>query len=177
VYFSTLKKLHEIYRDSQKLDFEFTGYSIKELKTGKISSQGKEMRAGVARIVRMIPTYKLIYGEELLLKSLYKKKDLDLLKKFIKTFEEIFFPAYKDKKIGFQDLLKQTLWLFELEASVRDKLFTFTTWNNLVKQFENKHLIHEVVHLRKIKKVEKGVKSNFILKLKRYLKKLTKELA
>ena len=153
-------------------NFGFSGYSIEELKSGKLSEQGKKMRPGTARFVRLIPTYVLIYGKEPDLSSFYQKTDSEHLKRMIKTFDDIFFPFYERGKIGFQDLLKQVLWLFELEIAVKNKKFSFKSWKNLASYFESKHLIHKVMKLRDAYVKDEKVKKEFVKKLKEYIKGL-----
>tara|TARA_Y100000310_G_C20673945_1_gene811794 strand:- start:1066 stop:1812 length:747 start_codon:yes stop_codon:yes gene_type:complete len=172
-FLETLQKLQLRYSKTMKPNFEFTGYSIEELKTGKLSPLGKKTRTGTARFVRLVPTLKLIYGGHLDLKSFYTKKDLELLKSLIKTFNNVFLPNYEKKEISFQGLLKQTLWLFELETSIKKEKFKFKSWKKLLEHYDQKDLIYEVLILRESNIKNQKTQDQFILKLKRYLKDLS----
>lgn len=170
-----LNELQIEYRHSNKLNFEFSGYSIEELKTGKLSPSGKSMRAGPARFTRLIPSYILIYGDELNLEELRQKTDLEHLRNFINAFHNIFFPACEKKELGFDDMVKQVLWLFELETAVRNQKFKFKSWEDLLNYFDKEHFIYEVLNLRKSKNISQKQKEEFVIKLKSYLKKLKEE--
>jgi len=171
-YLENLQQLDKKYHNTMTPNFGFSGYSIEELKTGKLSEKGKKMRPGTARFVRMLPTYALIYGKEPDLSSFYQKTDLEHLTRMIKTFDDIFFPYYEQGKIGFQDLLKQALWLFELEIAVKNNNFRFESWGNLISYFDNKHLIHKVMELRDAYVKDEKIKIEFVKKLKEYIKRL-----
>lgn len=170
-----LQELDSHYKHSMNPSFEFTGYSMAELKTGKFSSYGKPTRPGTDRFVRLIPSLRLIYGTELDLKELYQRTDLEHLQGLITTFHNVFFPMLEQNKMGFQDLLKQCLWLFELEVAVRNNKFRFTSWRELTSHFEGEHLIHKVLRLREINEKDKAIKQRFLVELKEYLEKLRQE--
>jgi len=175
-YLEILKNLQEEFGNSKKLNFGFSGYSIEELKIGIFSKLGQGNRSGTARFVRMIPNYKLIYGKELDLNDLYKRSNLEHLKIFIKTFNNLFFPYLEKGKLKIEDGIKQTLWLFELEVSIKNQNFKFTNWKNLLNYFDENHFIYKVMILRNLNKIEKEVKKEFIINLKQYLKNLNEEI-
>ena len=133
------------------------------------------MRTGTARFVRLIPTIKLIYGKKLDLKELYKKTNSELFKANIRVFQNLFFPLYAENKIEFQALLKQTLWLFELEASVTNNNFIFSSWNDLAKQFTKEHLIHAAIKLKNSDDINIDIENIFIQDLKLYVKTMSEK--
>lgn len=171
-YLKTFQILNEKYRHSIKPDFEFGGYTLDELKTGNFSKYGKKMRAGTPRFVRHIPTYKLLYGEELDIENLYTKPDIKLFHGLIKAFENIFIPMYNKKQMGFQMILKQTLWLVELEASVNRKDFLFTSWKDLTNEFNSDHIINSVLELRERNEKDEKKKEGFLKQLELYISDL-----
>lgn len=173
-YLGVINELQHKYGNSKELNFGFGGYAIEELKTGKLSSLGKNMRMGVARFVRFVPSYRLIYGEKLDLRDLYKKTDLQHLQTYIKVFYTLFLPWYEEKKVDFQGLLKQSLWLFELEASVKNNKFKFTSWKELVKCFNKEHIIYRVLKLRESNEKDINIQNDFVQDLKKYIDKISK---
>lgn len=173
-----LKKLNELqieYRESKKLNFEFSGYSITELKTGKLSDFGKSKRPGPGRFVRLIPSYILIYGEPLDINELSRKSDLEYLRNVIKLFYNLFFPNYEKGDLTFEHFLKQLLWLIELEVSVKNQHFRFSTWSDLVNHCEKNHIINDLVRLRQIERVNLREEKEVIMKSKIYVNQLQKE--
>lgn len=175
---SSLVKLNQLQNDlgnSEELNFGFSGYTINELRTGQLLKDVQSSRSGTPRFTRMIPTYQLLYGEKLNLKTLYQKTEIELFKSLLKAFENIFLPNYKENKIDFDMLLKQSLWLFELEVAVRNKNYKFINWENLTEYLNENHLINETLKLRNSEKRDKGTKESFVSKLKSYLKYLNEE--
>lgn len=171
-----LRKLEEKYRDAFKPQIQFSGYSIWELKNNKRSGAGKKLRASPSRAVVHLDNYKLIYGKPLKKEELASGTEIGHLKGMINAFKDIFLPGYKEKKMGFSEIVKQVFWLVEFEQRARGKIPP-NSWKKLAKLIKDKdHIIYDTLRLRLHPTKDKKIRRGYITKLKGYLKKLDKTL-
>jgi len=170
-YLDNLYDLQKRLGNSKDLNFGFGGYSISELRTGRLSTYGNTNRANTGTLARMIPSYALIYGKALDTSELHLESNKQYLENYIEAFSKKFFPSYEAKEFDFGEMLKRALWLFELECAVKNQKYVFTTWKNLASYFDKDHLVHEVLELRKIVSIDDATKGDFLRKLKSYLDK------
>jgi len=99
-YLPKLKVLKEKYETTSKPKISTSGYSLWELKTGKLSKQKWEGRMGPGRVVRQLAHYKLIYGKKLNSQKLFQISDKALLERTVKTLMG-FLSRNMNKKDGF----------------------------------------------------------------------------
>jgi len=97
-----------------------------------------------------------------------------LLGSLIKTFDSLFLPNYKKKKISFSEIVKQVFWLVEFEQRALGKDVPHS-WRLLTKSIKDKnHIIQDTYRFRLNKPKDKKIREDYIKKLKRYLGKLRK---
>lgn len=173
-----LKKFDELaekYRYVCKPPISLSGLSVWELKKGKRYLTDKP-RANPSRFIKKIKNYVLIYGKPLNPKEFPTRTDKEELKNLIKAFHKIFFPLYGQGKFGFSQLLNQVFWLVDLEQRVKEKRPPHS-WKKLAKSIKNKkHIIHEALRFRVKRIKDKKQRAKFIISLKKYLKRLEKEV-
>ena len=169
-----LKLLQKEYRDQFEPKLEFTGYSIWELKNNKKAKIGKSDRPAPSRAVQHLEHYKLIYGKKLKKEDYFQGDDKKRLKTMINVFRSIFLPGYKDKKLGFSGIIKQTFWLVENDLKARG-MNPPHHWEKMAKYINNdEHIINDVLRFRKKPTKDEKERAKFIRKLNRYLDELEK---
>jgi len=169
-----LKQLQKKYGDEYTPKIEFTGYSLWELKNNKKSKIGKKNRPAPSRAVHHLEHYKLIYGEVLKKEKFFQGDNKKRLKSMIDVFRITFLPNYKEKKLGFSSILKQTFWLVENEQKAKGKNPPHH-WAKMAKSIKDeKHIIHDLLKLRKKSTKDKKERAKFINKLSKYLSELEK---
>lgn len=171
-YLDNLYDLQKKFGNSKDLNFGIGANSISELKTGKLSDYGNTKRANTGTFARMIRSYGLIYGKALNPNDLYLETSEKYLENYVNSFLKNFLPNYEKNIFSFGEILKQALWLFELECEVRDPKFVFSTWKELSTHFKEDHLIHEILTLRMMSNIDDERKDDFIKKLKSYLQNI-----
>ena len=170
-------KLYKKYLDKFEIPLQLSGYSLKELKKGKLS---KIKTTGIHRplpikLFALLSEHKLIYGKPLDKKKLKRRVIKEDLKGMIESFEEFIFPSYKKKIIDFDFLVKQVLWLVYDEIRFSGKKIK-CVWKDFERVILNKeHIFYDAIKFRSKKGNEKE-KRNFIIKLKKYLGKLVKKI-
>lgn len=100
------------------------------------------------------------------------KTKLKLKKKAIKT--NGYIPFYLKKIIKFDPLLKEVFWLVKLEQTVLNKKVK-RSFEGIAKSVDDtNHIIHAAFNLRN--NPSKNKEKNFVLKLKRHLDELEKNI-
>ncbi|MFT4309067.1 MAG: hypothetical protein ACMXYL_01110 [Candidatus Woesearchaeota archaeon] len=169
---SKLNNLHAIHGKKYKMDIDFSGYSLWELRHNKKSNQGKADRPSPARTMHHIQTYKLIYGEALKNKTFKSTTSKKRLNEMTKVFEDKFLPNYENGLFSFSDIIKQTFWLVENEQSSLGNS-PFGSWKELKDSIQDKkHIIHDAYNLRINHTKDKAIRTRFIRKLKQYIERL-----
>ena len=174
-YLQTLQELHAKYSKTMNPSFEFTGYSMEELKTGVFSPLGKKLRPAVPTFTRFLHLHYLIYGGALDSGMMFARTPLEMIRNMFKWFYGPFFPLYEKGKFHFDSVLKQSLWGCELAYSVKHPNFVFTTWKELATHFDGGHIIHEALRLRELGVISDVDKEDFITQLKAYVAALAEE--
>ena len=171
-YLSKIKRLEEKYRKEFKPQIQLSAYSFWELKTGKKTKSRGKVSASTSRFVKHLPHHKLIYGKLLGIKNLYIGDDKSALKGMVGIFRKYFLPGYKNKKMGFSEIVKQVFWLVENEQKVQGKNPPHN-WKKLVKSIKDKkHIIHDALRFRLKPTKDKRKRNAFIKKLNIYLDNL-----
>jgi len=167
-----INKLNKKFKEKHKPQIGFTGYSIQELKKGKISRYGKQIRTGPRRALKQFHHYKLIYGEPLDLTKFDSGKDVKQLETMIKVFNELFLPSYRKGKFGFAQIVKQVFWLTENELRAKNIKHGYS-YRKIAKAVKDKnHIIHEALKIRLKPTKDKAIRKQFIAKLKKHLREL-----
>lgn len=173
-YLPKLRVLMKKYEESSKPKVSIVGYSLWELKTGKLSKQKWGGRMRPVRVVKHLLHYRQVYGQKLHQQDLSQIEDKALLEITIKAFNERFILKYEQKKMWFSELVKQVFWLVELDEKVRRNNPPHS-WRGLVKSIKNKdHIIHDTLKYRNKKPKDQRLRREYIKKLKQYLKSLKK---
>jgi len=172
-YLKRLKKLNEAYKSEFYPEIEIKGYSWWELKTGRRSKNSVSATPPYIT-TKHLPKFKLIYGKDLSKTKFFSMTDIEDLKGLLNTFRNIFLFQYKEKKMEFRDLVKQTFWLAELEQKVKGENPPHG-WKKLEKSIKyEKHIVHDALKYRLKPVKDKKERSEYVNKLKRYLEKLDK---
>tara|TARA_Y100000031_G_scaffold146200_1_gene179717 strand:- start:209 stop:493 length:285 start_codon:yes stop_codon:yes gene_type:complete len=88
----------------------------------------------------------------------------------------LFLPNYKKKKMKFSEVVKQVFWLVEFEQRSLGKTVPHS-WGLLTKSIKNKnHIIHDTLKYRLKPTKDKKLRSQYLKKLKKYLRDLDKEV-
>lgn len=156
------------FRKSTNPEIGISGYSLWELKNNKKHIKGKKFRPNPDRFIKYLPYYKLVYGKKINYKNLPISSDKKNLINFIKVFEKTFIPLYKNKKFGFQDIIKQIFFLTDQELRVQGKNPPYE-WRKLVILLPKNHITHEALKLRKNRTKDKKIREQFIKKLENHL--------
>jgi len=175
-YLKKLRILSKRIRDKYSPKIQFgSGYTLWELKTGnKITIKGSD-KPNPSRINKHFSHYELLYGDDVNKLKLHQKDDKTLLNGLIKTFHNLFLPNYRKKKMWFSEIVKQVFWLVEFEQRALGKNVPHS-WKLLTKSIKNKnHIIHDTLKYRLNPTKDKKLRSQYIKKLKKYLKDLDKE--
>jgi predicted nucleotidyltransferase len=152
----------------------FTGYSILELKRGKMSKSTLKNRAAPKREVKQMKHYKLIYGKPLDLEKFPSGDDIELLKSMIKVFNEFFIPTFEKKEFAFISLNKSIIWLTENEQRVRGVNAGYS-YKKITQSVKDKnHIVHDAYRYVKKDTKDEKLRKQHIAKLKRHLKSLEK---
>jgi predicted nucleotidyltransferase len=171
-----LKKLSNKYCKNIKPKPQLSGYSIWELKRGK-RSVAKGLtgnRAGTSRILKHFPHYKLIYGKTIDVSNFPRRSHEHDLRSMVSVFKSLFLPMYKGKELGFEDIVKQVLWLCENEMRFLGKS-TPHNWKALDRSIKEKtHIVHQTYKYRLKKPKDKKIRRQYIKRLENYLDKLEK---
>lgn len=154
--------------------------SIWELKNNKLftkSSFKPDLRARPDVFLRDLKFYKLIYGDGLNIKKFKIRTDLKILKEDIHLLLNGYIPAYKRRRIKFEDLLKKVFWLVELEQKLNGIKadHSFDGINGAVK--DKAHIIHLCFKLRSKRKILLSDKREFLINLGDYLKTLDRDFS
>ncbi|MFA5176197.1 MAG: nucleotidyltransferase domain-containing protein [Candidatus Nanoarchaeia archaeon] len=168
-----IKKLEEtigqLYKPSELLP-----HSLKEFEAGKRYLKYKTPKGGVDMTLRDLYRYKLIYGKPIDIQKYPMRTDLQFLIGQINAFKDIFIPNFKEKKMGFSELVKQTTFLVEKEQRIRG-IEPPESWKELAKSIKNKnHIIHDVLKLRLNPTKDNKKREKFLRKLNKYIFELEK---
>ena len=166
-----LESIRKKYNENFKPRIEFSRYSLWELKTGKLSKKGKKDRPNTSRFLKNLESCKLIYGKPLDVKEFKVRSDEKDFVNLIKTFNTLFLPWYKTKKIGFQVLIKQVFWLTQLELKIKGKKPKHS-FKDIARLTPKGHIVRETFKLRKTKTKDEKVRERFVKRLKQHIKKL-----
>ncbi|MFC1686200.1 nucleotidyltransferase domain-containing protein [Nanoarchaeota archaeon] len=169
----TIKKLKKKYGEKHKPVIGFTGYTITELRRGRKSKQLPVMRTAPSRFTKNINRFRCIYGEDLDTKGFPVREDKEDLGIMVKVFRSLFLPMYKEKKLGFDSIIKQVFWIGDLEFRIK-KIAIPLSWRDMVKLTGKNHVLREALRLRLSGTKDKKERLKFIVKIKRYLKEMEK---
>ncbi len=174
-YFHKFKILEKEYGEKLTPKIQFSTYSFWELKTGKKVKSRKKVSAAPSRFVNHLEHHKLIYGKILNKDELYLWDNKTALNKIVNAFNKYFFLAYKNKKMGFSEIIKQVFWLIENEEKAKGEKPPHN-WKKLSKSIKDKnHIIHETLKLRLHPTKDKKIRKDFLKKLKKHLRQLNKK--
>ena len=126
--------------------------------------------------IERLNEHKLVYGKPLSQKDFPFRDNKKRLKSLIYAFRHLFFPDYEKGIFKFSALSKQVFGLTDLEERIKGKNPP-KSWKYLTKSIKNKkHIIHDAWKLRKNPTKDKLIRKKFIIRLKKHLKQLEKEL-
>jgi predicted nucleotidyltransferase len=168
-----LQELKSELKHKYSIPVGISGYSLWELKTGKISLKGKKFKTPPPRFVKSMPNFAQVYGKPLLQKGLFMRSDIEDLHASLRAFKEIFIPKYRKGDFGFAHLIKQLFWIIESELKVK-QIKTEYSWRAFAKVLPKEHIIHELLILREGKTTDEKKKEEFIKKAERYVDSLKK---
>ena len=169
-----LKNLHNKYSKSFNPKFEFGGYALWELKTGKRSKVRLRPGPGISRVVKHFKYNKLIYGKPINFEEFFTKSHEEDFKDMINLFKDLFFPMYNKNEMSFSDLIKQVFWLTDFEELFKGKNPPHS-FKKLDKSIKDKnHIIHDALIFRLKPTKDKKLRERFIIKLKKHLNGLEK---
>jgi hypothetical protein len=173
-----LRRLGEKYKKVFDPEIQFSGYSLWELKNGKRSTAKgiKKNRAGTSRILKHFDHYQLIYGTPIDVSGFPRRSHEHDLRSMVNVFHSLFIPMYDRKELGFDDIVKQTLWVVENEMRFLGKP-TPHSWKALDSSIEEKnHIIHLAYGYRLKSPKDKRLRVQYVKRLETYLNKLEKVL-
>ena len=174
-YLPKLERLQKANKKSLGLPVHLSGISIYELKKGKHCKTSKK-KASTSRVLKQIPNYKITYGKGLEKHNFPVRSDKEDLESLIKFYKEYLIPAYKNKKLGFSEIVKATFWLVEDEQKFKTGKSS-TSWRNLANSIKDKkHIIHRTLKLRLHPTKDKKIRKEFLGKLIKYISSLEKDL-
>jgi len=174
-YLPKLERLQKENKTSLGLPVHLSGISIYELKKGKHCKTSKK-KASTSRVLKQIPNYKIIYGKGLDKSDFPIRSNKEDLESLIKFYKEYLIPNYKNKKVGFSEIVKATFWLVEDEQGFKINKSS-TSWKSLAKSIKNKnHIIHKTLKLRLNPTKDKNIREDFLRKLIKYISSLEKDL-
>ncbi len=166
-YVAKLQKLHEQFRDRYKPEIGISGYSLKELESGK--TIGKKLRANPGRFLKKLEDYVLLYGRPLDINKFPIRSDLEDLRNLASVMKSKFIPSYESKGMGFSGLIKQIFWLTELEEKVAGKKPPYSFQGLVDSISDANHIIHDALKYRLKPTKDKRKRKYFVNKLKKHL--------
>lgn len=171
-----IKKFNEKYAKKFETKTNVSKNSLWELKNNDHWEKSNKPRARPYLFIKKIKHYKLLYGKAINPEDYPKRNEVRDLKNRVKTFNNLFIPFYKQKKYGFQEIIKQVFWLVECEEKAK-RNDPPETWRKLAKSIKDKdHIIHDTLRLRLKPTKDKKIRAEYIQKLKRYVKKLGEQV-
>lgn len=169
--------LNRKYREEFKPKINFGGNTLSELKRGEISkTRGKRKsgRANPDRAALHLRFYELVYGKIIDTSDFKKRDDKERLNGLVDVTKKLFLPSYRNGKLGFQEIIKTTLWVVFDEQTVRGWNESYS-WIKLAKSIKNKnHIVHDAVRYRFHPTKDEAIKKKFIQKLERYIEQMIK---
>lgn len=172
---SRVRTLAKRWRNLTKPDLCISCRSLWELNTGK-TIKTKSPRMGTKRALNMIKNYSLIYGRKL---DFSQFPQLSIQKEFILELEAVtnfFLKWFKEGKIGFRDLCKRVIWLARAELQMKSVKVPYS-YEGTVKLVPKTHIATLALRHIKNKTKNQNLRTEFLVKLKSYLKQLTSEFA
>ncbi|HLC52582.1 MAG TPA: hypothetical protein VJI98_05030 [Candidatus Nanoarchaeia archaeon] len=138
------------------------------------SDRKPDLRAKPDRLLKKLKECKLIYGKPLNPKKYPIRDYRTSLKDEIRVIKTGYIPFYEKREIKFEPLLKEVFWLVELEQNVLGKKVKHS-FDGITKSVDDiSHIIHNAFELRK--NPSKNKEKKFILKLRKHLTELEKQL-
>ncbi|MCK4552679.1 nucleotidyltransferase domain-containing protein [Candidatus Pacearchaeota archaeon] len=175
-FLKKFKKIEKANKISLGFPIHLAGVSLFELKKGVHCKSGDKEGKSTSRIVKQLPNYKLIYGKGLGHSNFPVRSNKEDLKKLIGFYKTIFIPSYKNKKVGFSEIVKGTFWLVEDEQRFNGKEFS-TSWKDLARSIKNKnHIVHETLKLRLRPTKNKKIRQKFLKRLEKYILRLENKI-
>lgn len=175
-YLPKFKKLEKANKIRLGLPIHLGSVSLFELKKGVKCKTSRKHGRTTSRIVKQLLNFKLIHGEGLDYSNFPTRNNKEDLKKLIGFYKTILIPSYKNKKVGFSNIVKGTFWLVEDEQRFCGKEYS-TSWKSLAKFIKDKdHIIHEALKLRLKPTKNKKIRQKFLKRLENYILKLERKL-
>lgn len=162
------KEMRHFYAPAELLPI-----SLWELKHKQLYAHRDETGPKGRPSIDQFSTYKLIWGKALDATGFPSRTKTERFQGLLAAFDKIFLPLYKEKKFGFDELVKQVFWLTDLEQHIRGKNPSHV-WKKLARSSPKNHIVRDALKLRKSKNKTRAQKERFLRKLIVHLNKLQK---
>jgi len=170
----TLRKILKIDKDKGEFykPSELLPLSLGELKNNERLVKSSFPKGKPDLFLFHLDSHRLIYGENLN-KGNYKIRKLDeIFRSRIKGIETVFLPLYHNKEMGFGQILKQVLFLTDLELRMNREIPKLS-WKGIVEKVKDRnHVIHEAYKLRKNPTKDEGIRRDYIRRLENHVEGL-----
>ena len=171
-YLSSVYKLSEDFGNLVLPPFSTSVYTLDELYTGKLSIKRISDREKHVTPVKYFSIhfihFPLIFGSKPEGKLFTRNNDKNLLTQ-VSVFKKMFLPAYNNGTFKFDGLVKQALWLSEIEQRVLGYTPEYN-WQKLADSVKDKNnIVHDALKLRRQTEIFKKKQDEFIKKLNDYL--------
>ncbi|MCF7865890.1 hypothetical protein K9L67_04050 [Candidatus Woesearchaeota archaeon] len=164
-------EFNKIYSDKYRVKINISSFSLWELENNLRFKQGT-LKAKPDIFLYHVEKCVLLLGEPLNSNKYPKRTFNRLLYARIKTFPDVFFPNYKENKLGFSDIAKQVFWLAELDLLNQGKEMP-SSWKEIITYFSKDHVVN-LAYSSRIRKFSENDKKIFFDKLDQYLDDLKK---
>jgi predicted nucleotidyltransferase len=172
---SKIRSLGKKNRTNFQPELCVSGYTIRELKTGKhAKSLSKRPRPNPKRFTKDLISKRLIYGKSLNPETFPTNSDTKDLEVMVKVFKTIFFPSYKNKQLSLQAIIKQVFWLTKYELGSKGIKPPIKA-KEMCKLLPKNHIFQEAYKLRIQPTKDKNIRATFIKKLESHINKLSKQ--
>ncbi len=173
-YLQAVYELTKKFGDTTAPPFQIVAYTIEELQTGKWSSKRTKNSTTISIFVKQLNKLPLIYGSKPE-GQLFTRTDLKDLTALISAFDKNFLPDFEKGTFGFDEMIKQVMWLTEREQRARGVVPDYS-WQKLADSIEDKnHIIHLALKLRRQKDVSKEEQHLFMVRMMNYIEDLKNE--
>jgi hypothetical protein len=144
----------------------FSALTTDELTANKSFTPGA---AAPDRFLKRLSTSILLHGEHINPNDYPTRTDYDELDGLIKNIRERMIPMMQNKKMGFQDFIKNALWLGEAEYRISNKK-SMGSWKEMAESLTNKeHIIYDALAYRNNNTQDETKRQEFINKLEKYI--------
>ena len=166
------EKLAEQVRNTTNPPISLAILSLWELENDKIFNSSNKPKGRPSRFTKMVPYYKLLYGNPLNIRNLPVKSDKYDFVGLIKAFRNEFLPRYYQQKFGFNELINQLFWVIWFEQRLKGNDVGYS-WKKLDETIKDpQHIIHKTWYYRNNHTTDEKKRAEFVKDLEEYLGKI-----